>query len=74
MISIPNHPLLIQQLSSVQGKHTTSGKILLQSKEDMRKDGIESPDFADALAYSELGGAASSDFMSSGARAGLRRK
>jgi hypothetical protein len=74
MISIPNHPSLIQQLSSVQGKHTTTGKILLQSKEQMRVDGIESPDFADALAYSELGGAPSADFLSSGARAGLRRK
>ena len=74
MISIPNHPTLIQQLSSVKGKHSSTGKILLQSKEEMKREGIPSPDFADALAYSELGGAADPNFMSRGARVGARKR
>ena len=73
MISIPEHSTLIQQISSVKGKWTPSGKILLQSKEEMRKEGIPSPDFADALAYSMLGGAPSAGFMSAGKRAGAMR-
>jgi len=52
MISIPNHPTLIQQISQPIRKWATTGKILVESKDDMRKRGLESPDFADALAYS----------------------
>lgn len=53
LISIPNHPTLITQLSSPLGKMTNTGKTLIESKQDMLKRGISSPDFADALAYTE---------------------
>lgn len=51
LISIPNHPDLIVQLSSPLRKYTDSGKTLIESKEDMAKRSIESPDFADSLVY-----------------------
>ena len=51
LISIPNHPTLIQQISQPIRKWNTSGKILVESKDDMRTRGISSPDFADSLAY-----------------------
>jgi hypothetical protein len=50
LISIPNHPDLIAQISLPKRKYTSSGKILLESKAEMRKRGIDSPDFADMLA------------------------
>jgi hypothetical protein len=50
LISIPNDTRLITQLSQPQGKRSTNGKILIESKEDMKKRGVESPDFADSLA------------------------
>jgi hypothetical protein len=50
LISIPNNSDLISQLSIVKRKYTSSGKLLIESKEDMRKRGIDSPDFADMLA------------------------
>ena len=34
---------------------TATGKIKIESKEDMKKRGIQSPDHADALVYSEAG-------------------
>ncbi len=50
MISIPNHPQLIAELSLPLVRHTDRGKIKLESKEDMQKRGVNSPNFADALA------------------------
>ena len=50
LISIPNHSTLIAQLSVPKYKRDASGKILIESKEDMRKRGVESPDFYDMLA------------------------
>lgn len=50
LISIPNDTRLITQLSQPQGKRSTNGKVLIESKEDMKKRGVESPDFADSLA------------------------
>ena len=50
LISIPNDTRLITQLSQPLGKRSSNGKILIESKEDMKKRGIESPDFADSLA------------------------
>jgi phage terminase large subunit len=49
LISIPNVPELISQLSLPKRKYTSTGKLLVESKEDMRKRGIDSPDFADCL-------------------------
>jgi hypothetical protein len=51
LISIPNHPTLIAQLSVPKYKRDASGKYLIESKEDMRKRGIDSCDHADCLAY-----------------------
>jgi hypothetical protein len=50
LISIPNDPSLISQLSIVKSKYTSTGKLLIESKEEMRKRGIDSPDHADCLA------------------------
>lgn len=49
LISIPNNSALIAQLSQPLRKFTSAGKILLESKDEMKKRGVESPDFADAL-------------------------
>lgn len=52
-ISIPNHPQLISDLSLPLYMQTETGKIKLESKKDMQRRGVASPDFGDALAYSE---------------------
>jgi hypothetical protein len=49
-ISIPDHPQLIQELSLPLVRRKETGKLFLESKEDMRKRGVKSPNFADALA------------------------
>lgn len=54
MISIPNHPRLIAELSSRLYFHTAAGKIAVEAKKDMKRRGVKSPDFADALALSFL--------------------
>ena len=50
-ISIPNHPKLISELSTPLMKFANNGKMLLESKDEMKKRGIKSPDFSDALIY-----------------------
>ena len=40
----------VSELAAPIYKYTSSGKIKLESKEEMRKRGIKSPDKADALA------------------------
>ena len=50
MISIPNHPSLIAELSTVLVEHTETGKIQLESKNAMKSRGVKSPDYGDALA------------------------
>lgn len=52
MISIPEHSQLIADLSLPLYTRTESGKIKLESKEQMRRRGVKSPDYGDALAYS----------------------
>lgn len=51
LISIPNHQTLINELAMVQYKYVDSGKIKIESKQDLKKRGIKSPDYADALVY-----------------------
>jgi phage terminase large subunit len=51
MVSIPAHPDLVAQLSLPLYSYTSTGKIRIESKEDMRRRGVKSPDFADALVY-----------------------
>ena len=48
--SIPNHDALKTDLISMEKKATMDGSLLLKSKEEMKKDGLPSPDYADALA------------------------
>lgn len=59
MISIPNHAELINQLSMPLYRHNTAGKLLIESKADMKKRGIQSPDFGDACVYAFLSGSTS---------------
>jgi phage terminase large subunit len=51
LISIPFHPEMIAQLSMPLKKPTPNGKIKIESKDDMLKRGIKSPDWADMLVY-----------------------
>lgn len=53
MISIPNHANLIAELSQPLAMRTNTGKIKIESKQDMAKRGVESPDHADALMYTQ---------------------
>ena len=49
---IPDDPALIAQLTSVTYDHNNPmEKLTLKKKSDMKKDGLPSPDIADALAY-----------------------
>lgn len=48
-IQIPNDEDLVGQLSTRKYKVTSKGKIQLESKDDMKKRGLRSPDRADAL-------------------------
>jgi hypothetical protein len=49
MISIPNDDELIGELSSIKYKRESNGKVKVESKADMRKRGVKSPNRADAL-------------------------
>jgi phage terminase large subunit len=51
LISIPNHADLIMQLSQPTVKYTDGGKLLIESKIDLKKRGLSSPDTADSLVY-----------------------
>jgi phage terminase large subunit len=52
MVSIPDHPQLIAELSVQRYEREETGKIRMVSKARMRAEGIKSPDFADALCLS----------------------
>jgi len=52
-ISIPNHPDLIAQLSMPLVRQNNDRKWFVESKIDMRKRGIKSPDYFDGMLYSE---------------------
>ena len=54
MISIEDDGNLKVQLSSVKKFHTTTGKIQAESKTDLIKRGVASPDEADALILSQV--------------------
>jgi len=41
---------LIKDISNIKYDYTSNGKIFIKSKKDMKKEGLDSPDFADALA------------------------
>ena len=48
--SIPDDDALHADLTSCGYKYDSSGRLLLESKQDMRKRGMPSPDSADAMA------------------------
>lgn len=56
---LPNNDELASELAAPQYKYTSSGKIKIESKDEMRKRGIKSPDKADALALTMASSAAS---------------
>lgn len=67
-IAIPaDDTTLLAQLTSLRFSYTSRGQIKLESKEDMRKRGLPSPDRADALA---IAFAAGKPFALPGAAAG----
>jgi len=51
-ISLENDNELVAQFSCRKYRLTSRGRMLLESKEEMKKRGIESPDRADAVALS----------------------
>lgn len=53
LISIPNCPQLIADLSLPLYNTTETGKIKIESKESLKRRGVKSPDYADALVMSE---------------------
>lgn len=50
LISLPDDEVLCGQLSSVRWHRTPAGKIQIETKEELQKRGVKSPDHADALA------------------------
>jgi len=46
---IPDDPVLISELTSVQYKFDPSDRLQIEKKDDMKKRGLSSPDEADAL-------------------------
>lgn len=48
-LEMPNDAEMIKQLSSRRQKITSKGKIQLESKDDMKKRGLGSPDIADSV-------------------------
>jgi len=56
---LPNNDELASELAAPQYKYTSTGKIKIETKDEMRKRGIKSPDKADALALTMASSAAS---------------
>jgi hypothetical protein len=48
-VSIPRDEDLIDELANVKFAYTSLGKLQAESKEDMKKRGLKSPDLADAF-------------------------
>lgn len=49
---LPDNDRLIAELTSVRYRYMSSGKMAVESKDEMRKRGLKSPDLADALCLS----------------------
>lgn len=50
VVEVPNRPDLTDDLLSIRKKPNATGKLRLETKEEMRKRGLKSPDVGDALA------------------------
>jgi len=53
LISLPDHPQLIAELSLPLYELTETGKIRMEAKASLARRGVKSPDFAEALILSE---------------------
>ena len=53
---IPNHAKLIAELTAPRFKYTSQGKVKVESKDEMKKRGLTSPDIADAFCLTFAGG------------------
>lgn len=49
LVSIPRHPKLIEELATPTWKTTLRGLIAIESKDELKKRGIKSPDYAESL-------------------------
>jgi hypothetical protein len=49
-VELPNHPGLIEDLLTIRRKPNSNQKLRLETKDEMRKRGVKSPDIGDALA------------------------
>jgi phage terminase large subunit len=63
---IPDDSRLISELATVRYTFTSSGKTKVESKEDIKKRGLKSPDCADSLILTFAGDAATAMYGSSG--------
>lgn len=63
-ISIPDDEELIAQLSTIKYKFNSRGQVLVESKDDMKKRGLSSPDKADALGLAFMLGPSISPVLS----------
>lgn len=50
LLSLPEDDVLCGQLSAIRWHRTPAGKIQIETKEELQKRGVKSPDHADALA------------------------
>ncbi len=55
-LAIPSDDVLAGQLTSIKYKLDSKGRVQLESKKEMKSRGLNSPDRADALAYTFSGG------------------
>ena len=55
-VKLPDEGELVGQLTAPKYRMTSTGKILVESKDDMKKRGIASPDLADALCMTFMRG------------------
>ena len=49
-LALPDNTEMVGQLSARKYEITSAGKIILESKQAMKKRGVPSPDYGDALA------------------------
>lgn len=54
-IRIYDQERLIKDISNIKYDYMSNGKLFIKSKKDMKKEGLDSPDFSDALALAYYG-------------------
>lgn len=54
-IQIFDRERLIKDISNIKYEYTSKGQIYIKSKKDMKREGLDSPDFSDALALAFYG-------------------